>query len=118
MCRDAGLTAEKLFALPDFEESGLFSERERLVLRYARAMTQTPVQVSEELFAALATCFHSRQLVELTASIAWENFRARFDHAFAMESEGFFEGASCVLPPAHAAEASAAETVGASTDTG
>ena len=42
--------------------------------------------------------FDERQLVELTSAIAWENYRARFDHAFGIESEGFYKGALCLLP--------------------
>ncbi len=38
------------------------------------------------------------QLVELTAAIAWENYRARFDHAFGIEAQGFSAGAYCPLP--------------------
>ncbi len=37
-------------------------------------------------------------LVELTSAIAWENYRARFDHAFGIEAENFTEGAVCALP--------------------
>jgi hypothetical protein len=37
-------------------------------------------------------------LVELRTAIAWENYRARFDHAFGMEAEGFSEGSYCALP--------------------
>ncbi len=58
-------------------------------------MTQTPVNVSEDLFAKLKICFTEPQLVELTATIAWENYRARFDHAFGIESEGFSKGSYC-----------------------
>jgi len=36
--------------------------------------------------------------VELTATVAWENYRARFDHAFGLESEGFTDGSVCALP--------------------
>jgi hypothetical protein len=50
------------------------------------------------LFSALRRHFHEAQLVELTASIAWENYRARFDHAFGIEAQGFSEGAFCALP--------------------
>ena len=39
-------------------------------------------------------------VVELTATIAWENYRARFDHAFGIEAEGFSAGAYCALPVA------------------
>ena len=45
-----------------------------------------------------AAAFDHRQLVELTSSIAWENYRARFDHAFGIEAEGFSDDASCPLP--------------------
>ena len=85
-------------ALPDFESSTAFNEVEKLVLRYASAMTNTPVEVSETLFDALRQHFDERQLVELTSAIAWENHRARFDHAFGIEAEGFYRGALCLLP--------------------
>jgi 4-carboxymuconolactone decarboxylase len=83
------LTDEKLRALTDFENSADFSEVEKLALRYAVAMTETPVEVSDELFAELKRHFNNQQLVELTSAIAWENYRARFDHAFGIEAEGF-----------------------------
>jgi alkylhydroperoxidase family enzyme len=86
--------------LPDYRNSGLFSEMERLVLEYADAMTHTPVEVSDVLFARLREKFTDAQLVELTATIAWENYRARFDHAFGIEAEGFSEGSFCALPVA------------------
>jgi len=36
--------------------------------------------------------------VELTSALAWENYRARFDHALKIDAEGFSEGAFCPLP--------------------
>ena len=85
-------------ALADFESSAVFSDLEKLVLRYAVGMTATPVEVSDDLFAKLRRRFTERQLVELTSAIAWENYRARFDHAFGIEAEGFSKGAYCPLP--------------------
>ena len=41
--------------------------------------------------------YDNAQLVELTATIAWENYRARFDHAFGIEAQGFSEGAFCAV---------------------
>jgi hypothetical protein len=41
-------------------------------------------------------------MVELTSAIAWENYRARFDHAFGIESQEFSAGAFCPLPVARA----------------
>jgi 4-carboxymuconolactone decarboxylase len=101
--RKAGITEKQLMALPDFEDSAEFSCTEKLVLRYAAAMTATPMEVPAELFEALQAAFDERQLVELTSAIAWENYRARFNHAFGIESEGFYRGALCLLPqPGHA----------------
>jgi len=67
-------------------------------------MTQTPVEVPDALFAKLREKFSEVQMVELTATLAWENYRARFDHAFGVEAEGFTAGSACALP-ARAAKA-------------
>jgi alkylhydroperoxidase family enzyme len=96
--RKQGITEQQLLDLPHFETSPAYSEVEKLVLRYTVAMTQTPVAVSDELFAELREHFNPQQMVELTAAIAWENYRARFDHAFGIEAEGFSEGAVCAVP--------------------
>jgi alkylhydroperoxidase family enzyme len=96
--RKQGITEQQLLDLSSFETSPAFSELEKLVLQYTVAMTQTPVLVSDQLFAELQRHFTPRQLVELTSAIAWENYRARFDHAFGIDAEGFSEGAFCPLP--------------------
>jgi len=69
-----------------------------MVLEYADAITQTPVEVADALFAKLLEKFTDAQLVELTATLAWENYRARFDHAFGVESEDFTQGSYCAVP--------------------
>jgi alkylhydroperoxidase family enzyme len=84
--------------LPEYRSSALFSEMDKLVLQYADAMTRTPVEVPETLFTKLREKFAEAQLVELTATLAWENYRARFDHAFGVEAEGFSEGSYCAVP--------------------
>ena len=89
-----------------FEESPAFSELEKRVLRYAAALTRTPADVPEELFNSLREHFNPQQLVELTAAIAWENFRARFNRGFGVEAEGFTEGAVC---PVHVAAPAATD---------
>ena len=95
MGRTQGIPEQQLLDLAHFEVSSAFSELEKSVLRYAVAMTQTPVEVSDELFTELQEHFSPQQLVELTSAIAWENYRARFDHAFGLEAEGFSAGAVC-----------------------
>lgn len=94
-----------MVALPQYKSSALFSETERLVLEYADAMTQTPVEVPDTLFAKLREKFTDVQLVELTATLAWENYRARFDHAFGVEAEGFTQGSYCAMPAPEEAKA-------------
>ena len=92
------LAPEKLDALSDFENSTVLTGREKLVLRLALAMTNTPATVPETLFRQLAAEFSPPALVELVSAIAWENYRARFNRTFDVESQGFSEGAVCLLP--------------------
>lgn len=84
-------------ALADYENSKELSEREVAVLQYSDAMTRTPVDVSDELFAEIRRHYDDSQIVELTSAIAWENYRVRFDHALHIEAEGFSKGAYCPL---------------------
>lgn len=94
--RKQGLSDEQLAELASFESSSQFSPCEKALLRYAEGMTRTPASVTEDVFRELATHFDSAQIVELTAMIALENFRSRFNRALAIESEGF-----CELPNDH-----------------
>jgi alkylhydroperoxidase family enzyme len=99
----AGLSDAELMDLPRYRESERFDELDKLVLDYAVAISRTPADVGDELFARLREKFSDRQLVELTTAISLENFRARFNHALGMEAQGFSEGAFCVIPDAVAA---------------
>jgi alkylhydroperoxidase family enzyme len=96
--RKTGISAEQIANLTRYRSDVNFSDLERLVLEYADAMTQTPVEVPDELFTRLHERFSERELVELTSAIAWENYRSRFDHAFGIEGENFSEGAVCAMP--------------------
>ena len=98
MSRASGISAEQIANLSSYRSDANFSDEERLVLEYADRMTQTPVEVPDALFARLRQKFKEAELVELTSAIAWENYRARFDHAFGIEGENFSEGAVCALP--------------------
>jgi alkylhydroperoxidase family enzyme len=69
-----------------------------LMLELADAMTATPVDVPEPLFRTLERELGADGLVELAATIAWENYRARFNHTFGAESEGYADGAACAIP--------------------
>ena len=97
MGRRLGITEEQLRALFDYEGADVFSAQELGALSYADAMTATPAEVPDEVFQRLRDCFDEAQIVELTSALAWENYRARFDHALKLEAEGFSEGAFCPL---------------------
>jgi AhpD family alkylhydroperoxidase len=81
-----GVSLEQLEALPDFETSPLFSELERLVLRYAEQMT-VRVQVDGALVETLKRHLSPEALVQLTLTIAAANFTNRFNEALGTELE-------------------------------
>lgn len=117
--RTAGLTADELAALfegaaeatsatrtsSDSFSSSALEPRIRLVARYAAALTQTPVHVSDELADALRRSFSARETVVLAATIAQVNTWARFNHGMGVPAAGFFDAASCPvslrLPAGH-----------------
>ncbi|MBI2161168.1 MAG: carboxymuconolactone decarboxylase family protein [Candidatus Rokubacteria bacterium] len=87
-----GASQEKIAQVARAATSPLFSESERAALEYAEAMTVTGRTVDEALFARVRAHFSEAQLVELTAAVALENFRSKFNTALGIEAQGF-----CVL---------------------
>ena len=88
----AGATEEKIREVPAWRTSALFSAMERDALEYAERVTITGEKVSDELFTRLRQHFTEPQVVELTAAVALENFRSKFNTALGIEAQGF-----CVL---------------------
>jgi alkylhydroperoxidase family enzyme len=82
-----GVSDEKIDALPNYANSELYSEEERLALEYADSMTITGREVTEELFERLRAHFDENALVELTATIAWENASSKFNRALRVPSQ-------------------------------
>jgi alkylhydroperoxidase family enzyme len=93
-----GIREAQLMDLARYETSTAFDADERLVLDLAVAMAKTPTEVSGALRDRLRARFDEAELVELSAAIAWEHYRARFNRVFGVEPAGFSEGAFCVLP--------------------
>jgi len=96
--REVGITEEQLRDLPRYRESRAFSQEERLVIDLAVEMAKTPMEIPPELLEKLRKHFEEAQLVELAATIAWENYRARFNRVFGVRPVGFSEGTFCALP--------------------
>jgi len=85
----AGADVEKIRQVPTWRESSLFSDVERGALEYAERMTITGEKVTEELWARLSSHFSESQMVELTAAVALENFRSKFNVPLGVEAQGF-----------------------------
>jgi alkylhydroperoxidase family enzyme len=97
ICRNSGFSDAELLALPRYQSSDLFTDREKAALDYAVAVMRTPVEVTDELFARARSYFDDRQLVEITALLTLVNLD-RFNAAFGIGSAGFSEGMVCVPP--------------------
>ena len=69
------------------------SSRERLALEYADRVSATPVDVPDDFFARLAAEFSEREIVELTATIAHENYNSKFNRPLRIEANNF-----CQIP--------------------
>lgn len=89
LARRDGMPQAKLDALGSADADGVYSPLESLALEYASAMTATPQGVSDELVARLRELLSDEQVVELTAVIAFENYRARFNAAMGIGAEGY-----------------------------
>jgi alkylhydroperoxidase family enzyme len=91
--RKAALSDEKLLALSGNQLSA-FNDKERVVIDLADAMANTPSNISAELYARLQKQFSEEQLLELGAQIAFENFRARLNRVFDVESDQLYKPGS------------------------
>lgn len=91
-----GLDEAKASEVPRWRESPVFTPLERDVMEYAEAMSQTPPQVTDELFSGLLERIGAPAMVELTASIGFANMNTRCNTALGIEAQGF--SANCTLP--------------------
>ena len=82
-----------MLAVTRWRDSPTFSEAERIALEYAERVTFTDQSPDDALFARLKRHYSEAQIVELTAAIAFENFRSKFNPSLGVESQGF-----CPLP--------------------
>ena len=90
---EANGSMDKVAELLTWRDSTLFSEAERVALEYAERITYTDQQVDDALFARLRQHYTEPQIVELTAAVAFENFRSKFNPPLGIEAQGF-----CMVP--------------------
>lgn len=97
MSRNRDVDAAKVREVPRWRESTVFTPRERRVMEYAEAASQTPPAVTDELSDALLADLGPAGLVELAARVAFMNMSARMNIALGIRSEHFAD--SCGMPP-------------------
>lgn len=83
----------KVEALEQWQESGLFDNKERGVLEYVEAITYTDRQIDDDLTQRLYEYFNEDEIVELTGLIAFQNLSSKFNSALDLPAQGF-----CRLP--------------------
>jgi len=88
-----GLSDDEIAAIREGRLEG-FAPAELALLRMAGAMADTPSNVSDDLYASLREHFSEEQLIELAATAALENFRARNNRVFDVGSDGLYRKAS------------------------
>lgn len=96
MSVNEGVDRRKIEDVPRWRNSDAYTDVERQVLAYAEAMTATPPTVTDEMVAGLRTALGDRQVVELTALVALENYRSRINAAMDLTADGF--KAECAVP--------------------
>ncbi|PPR09603.1 MAG: hypothetical protein CFH41_02304 [Alphaproteobacteria bacterium MarineAlpha11_Bin1] len=83
----SGEEAEKVAAIWEFETSDLFSESERVALRFAQAASSIPNMVTDEDFEALKEHYTDYQIVELLSIISLYGFFNRWNDTLATPLE-------------------------------
>ena len=86
-----GTSTDKIDALHNYETSLLFSDAEKVALEYADAITNTLSEVDDDLFARLQRHYDDDTIAELTMIVAWENASSRFNRAFCIPSQEFWQ---------------------------
>jgi 4-carboxymuconolactone decarboxylase len=81
-----GLSLAECEALKDWQDSNLFSPRDRAVLAYTDAMTRD-IEVPDAVFEPLREYFDDRQLVELTVLIGTYAMHVRVFEALKLDPE-------------------------------
>ena len=84
-----GLSDDEITAIREGQLEA-FAPAELALLRMADAMADTPSNVNDELYRELRRHFSEEQLIELTATAALENFRARYNRVFDVGSDGLY----------------------------
>ncbi|MEU4340838.1 carboxymuconolactone decarboxylase family protein [Nocardia sp. NPDC023852] len=87
----AGVTPAQLAAVADFENSDLFDEAERAVMRLAEESTAA-VDVTDKRWAEASAHLSDKQMIELALTIAWYNSGVRIMGMLDIDLEDSYQG--------------------------
>lgn len=85
LARKLGYSDDQIAALPHFETSESFTEREKAALRLAERLTRNERPLKDEELAELKRHFTEGEIVELMAASGLFNYFNRFNNLLAME---------------------------------
>ena len=88
MASEHGISHVKLMAVFDYHQSKYFTESEKIALRLAQGLTETPPTIDELLFDQVMAYYTTEQITGLAIAIALENFRSRFNRCFGVQPIG------------------------------
>lgn len=79
----------KLEDLANFRQSKHFTDKEKIALEYAEAVTYSDQKVTEEMFKRLKTHYTDDEIVELTGLISFQNLSSKFNSSLDIAPQGF-----------------------------
>ena len=86
---ERGLAVEKVQDLHRWRESFLFSDEEKVLLDYAEAVTNSKGDIGGHIKSQMVQHFTDKELVEITALIAFQNMSTKVNNAFGIDPQGF-----------------------------
>jgi alkylhydroperoxidase family enzyme len=84
-CRSAGLSEEKVAAIPSWQTADCFDHTERLLLAYADCLAGQHGRVPEQLFAQLRDVFTDAEILEFTYTTTMYVMHAIMSRALRLE---------------------------------
>jgi len=89
-----GITGDEVLALRgrlELDSVPTFSQREKLAVRYAQMVSQTPLKFYPDFIEQLKASFDEREIVILASTAAQVNYWARLIQALGIPPAGFME---------------------------
>jgi alkylhydroperoxidase family enzyme len=84
-CRSAGLSEEKIAAIPSWQTADCFDQTERLLLAYTDCLAGQQGRVPEQLFTALRQVFSDQEILEFTYTTTMYVMHAIMSRALRLE---------------------------------